>query len=117
MNFITGVLYVFSNNQIGNWYWPILDISTVSVIGILIVLLTDYTSMTSYILDTLYLRVKMEVKHEITGAASDRQVLRYAQRSNEKLRHRGKQLRQKLQHLSIILLFKKVEIACTFRHL
>ena len=38
-------------------------------------------------------------------------MLRYAQRSNEKLRHRRQQLRQKLQHLCASLLFKKVEIA------
>ena len=38
-------------------------------------------------------------------------MLRYAQRSNEKLRHRRQQLRQKLQHLCASLLFKKAEIA------
>ena len=132
VNFITGLPYVLSQreiqfncnsnwsctiNQTGNWYRPILDISTVSVIGIWILLLTDYTSMMSYILNTWYLQVKMEVKREITGSASDRQVLTYAQRSNEKFRHRGKQLWQKLQHLSVSLLFKKAEIECAFRHL
>ena len=38
-------------------------------------------------------------------------MLRYAQCSNEKLRHRKQQLRQKLQHLCASLLFKNAEIA------
>ena len=45
------------------------------------------------------------------GAASECQALRYAQRSNEKLRHRRQQLRQKLQHLCASLLCKKAVIA------
>ena len=53
----------------------------------------------------------MAVKREFTGVASERQALRYAQRSNEKLRHRRQQLRQKLQHLCASFLFKEAEFA------
>ena len=52
--------------------------STVSVIGISIVLLSDYALLTSYILGRWYLQVEMEVKRESTGAASEQQALRYA---------------------------------------
>ena len=52
----------------------------------------------------------MAVKREFMGAASECQALRYAQRSNENLRHRRQQLRQKLQLLCTSLLFKKAEI-------
>ena len=52
----------------------------------------------------------MAVKREFTGAASECQALRYAQRSNEKLRHTRQQLLQKLQHLCASNIFKKADI-------
>ena len=73
--------------------------------------------MTSYILGTWYLRVKMEVNCELTGAASECQVLRYTQCLNKTLRHRRQQFEQKLQHLWASLLFKKAKIVSTFGHL
>ena len=85
-------------------YW---DISTVSVIGISIVLLTDYALMTSYILGTWYLWVK-HLSAKRLGMHS----------TSRMLRHRRQQLFwRKLQHLCASLLFKKAEIACIFRHL
>ena len=61
-------------------YW---DISTVSVIGIVIVSPYRLRIDDVIILDTCYLRVRMAAKHEFMGVASECQALRYIQHSKE----------------------------------